>query len=363
MEDYSLSILFVTLAVSALFASSLAAVRAVPSIIDEPDSDVPASEIEPAGERYAETARAWHIRTEISLVLAIIFTNVFGLGFALILVNETLAGDLARVGALIGAGVISSFLGFAVPLGIGRRWPQAFASVARPTAIAAVTIMRPLLVFWSASDRKARLSGDGEESTMEELGELIDTAHEEGTIDASEYRILQNIMRFSDVPVSDVMTPRTVVFALPSALTVADAAELPDLMNYSRFPIYDEETLDTVSGYVLSKDVLFAAIKGRNSLTLRDIARDVYYVPETIPLDKALEVFIERKEHLFVVVDEYGGVEGLITMEDVFETILGVEILDEVDNVADLRTLAKQRRDHRIAMQAENRPQGESDPG
>lgn len=190
---------------------------------------------------------------------------------------------------------------------------------------------------------------DAEES-REEINELVETAHEEGAIDIGEYRILKNIMNFSEVLVSDVMTPRTVIFSCEADKIIDDVIKMPELQMYSRFPIWEGESVDDgVIGYVMSKDILLAALNGKNNLSLRDFCREVYFIPENARLDIALERFLNRRQHLFIVVDEYGGVEGLITMEDVLETILGTEILDEVDKVADLRQLAKQRRDSRIA--------------
>lgn len=157
-------------------------------------------------------------------------------------------------------------------------------------------------------------------------------------------------MNFSEVLVSDVMTPRTVIFSCEADKIIDDVIKMPELQMYSRFPIWEGESVDDgVIGYVMSKDILLAALNGKNNLSLRDFCREVYFIPENARLDIALERFLNRRQHLFIVVDEYGGVEGLITMEDVLETILGTEILDEVDKVADLRQLAKQRRDSRIA--------------
>ncbi|MBI5324987.1 MAG: DUF21 domain-containing protein [Ignavibacteriae bacterium] len=190
-----------------------------------------------------------------------------------------------------------------------------------------------------------------EEASREELNALVESAREEGSIDTDEYRILKNIMNFSEVLVTDVMTPRTVVFSCEADKTVGEIANLPEIRIYSRFPIWEGESLDDgVVGYVMSKDLLYAAYNGFTSNKLRDYVRKVHFIPENAELDKALEKFLEARQHLFVVVDEYGGVEGLLTMEDVLETILGVEIVDEADRIVDLRELAKNRRDKRIAM-------------
>jgi CBS domain containing-hemolysin-like protein len=189
-----------------------------------------------------------------------------------------------------------------------------------------------------------------EESTREEIDEIIESAHEEGSLDAGEYKILKNMMRFSDVQVSDVMTPRTVVFSCAADTPVREAMLLPEVRQYSRIPVCETDDLDSVMGYVLAKDILWSLVNGKPTLTLRELAREVYFIPENIQLDRALENFLNRREHLFIVVDEYGGVEGLLTMEDVMETLLGAEILDEADRITNLRQLAKQRRDQRIAM-------------
>lgn len=207
----------------------------------------------------------------------------------------------------------------------------------------------PLYWLFSQLHDKIRGKNTSDES-RDEISALVESAHEEGLIEPGEYRILKNIMNFSEVFVSDVMTPRTVMFSFDADRTVDDIIHSPEVQMYSRFPIWEGESIDDgVLGYVMSKDILLAALKGKGGTKLRDFCREVYFIPENAELDTTLERFLNRRQHLFVVVDEYGGIEGLITMEDVLETMLGVEIVDEVDKVVDLRLLAKQRRDNRIA--------------
>lgn len=192
-----------------------------------------------------------------------------------------------------------------------------------------------------------------EEASREELNAMVESAREEGSLDDDEYRILKNIMHFSDVLVTDVMTPRTVVFSCEADKTVGEVVNLPEIQMYSRFPIWEGESLDDeVVGYVMSKDILHAALKDKGNIKLRNFSREVYFIPEIAQLDDALELFLKRNQHQFLVVDEYGGIEGLLTMEDVLETMLGVEIVDEADKVVDLRRLAKQQRDKRVASLA-----------
>lgn len=191
---------------------------------------------------------------------------------------------------------------------------------------------------------------EGNEAKREEINALLESSHEEGSIDSGEYRILKNMMKFGEVLVSDVMTPRTVMFTCEADMTVGEVINTPEMQMYSRIPVWEGDSLDNgVIGYVLSKDLLHMALKGHADLKLRDLVRQVYFIPENAELDNALDLFLQKRQHIFVVVDEYGGVEGLLTMEDVLETMLGVEIVDEADRVIDLRLFAKQRRDKRIA--------------
>ena len=189
-----------------------------------------------------------------------------------------------------------------------------------------------------------------EEEAREELEAFVESARDEGALDAGEYRIMTNIMQLSSIVVADVMTPRTVVFGVPSVLTIDEVLTKPELQMYSRFPVYEGNDPDGVVGYVIAKDVLRAALAGRKTTEIGKLKRHVHFIPENITLERALEQFLQQRQHLFMVVDEHGGVEGLITMEDVMETMLGAEIVDEADHVVDLRQLAKQRRDARIAQ-------------
>lgn len=202
--------------------------------------------------------------------------------------------------------------------------------------------------------KKASITIIGEgtaEESREEITQLVESAHEDGAIELGEYRILKNIMNFSEVLVADVMTPRTVIFSADADKTVEELLTLQEIQMYSRFPIWEGDSIDDgIIGYVMTKDIYEAALKGRMKSKLREFVREVYFIPENADLDIALDRFLNRRQHLFVVVDEYGGIEGLITMEDVLETMLGAEIVDEADKVVDLRQLAKKRRDNRIAQ-------------
>ncbi len=289
--------------------------------------------------------------------------TVFGTLGCVILGGYSVAvfGNLIALVAFICITLVLTIFGRMIPRALGRRLAPKSVNLTARSLDVTIFLMKPLVrivdLFFQWFAPSVR---EGEEETVreelrDELDEILETARDDGSLDASEYNRLKNIVRFSDVRVSDVMTPRTVVFSSPCKLTVEEAAKIPELLQYSRFPVYEEDSLDSIVGYVLTKDILWAIVNKQETIKLRELSREVYFIPENIDLDRALENFLERREHLFVVVDEYGGVEGLITMEDVMETLLGVEILDEADKVDDLRELAKQRRDQRIAaLRAQN---------
>ncbi|MCX7909394.1 MAG: CBS domain-containing protein [Ignavibacteria bacterium] len=202
---------------------------------------------------------------------------------------------------------------------------------------------------------KNTITSSNQEATLEDIQEVVETAHDEGKIQTGEYKIFTNVIKFNQVPVSDVMTPRTVIFACSADLTVEEAIKLPEIKIYSRFPIYEGNSLDDkVIGYVVAKDIFQAALNNKLETKLREFARDIYFIPENVTLDDALNQFLSKRQHIFLVVDEFGGIEGLVTMEDLIETILGEEIIDEADKYIDLREVAKRKREHRLKLTQDN---------
>ncbi|MBX3044989.1 MAG: CBS domain-containing protein [Candidatus Kapabacteria bacterium] len=267
------------------------------------------------------------------------------------LFNEISAGNTGILVYIIATSIfIIAFLLFRfLFLSLGVRFADSIAGLLSFPIFVFSAIIKPLTHIFILLN-KSIVGKPNVEESRDEISELVESAHEEGAIEIGEYRILKNIMHFSEILVSDVMTPRTVMFSCAAELSVEEVARMSELKMYSRFPIWEGESVDDgILGYVMSKDVIIAALNGKGNMKLRDFNREVYFIPENAELDTALERFLNRRQHMFMVVDEYGGIEGLITMEDVLETILGVEIVDEVDKVVDLRQLAKQRRDSRIA--------------
>jgi CBS domain containing-hemolysin-like protein len=176
-----------------------------------------------------------------------------------------------------------------------------------------------------------------------EIQTIAALSRQSGNIEENEANIISNILDLKDKIVRQVMTPRTVTFSINEHITVGNAmATLTELSSHSRIPVFNREP-DNVTGVVMRKDILQAAAEGKNKLTLARFKRPVHFVPETAPLHRILVDFFDRRQHLFIVVDEYGTMTGVISMEDVLEEIVGREIIDESDKTKDMRELARSR--------------------
>ena len=182
-----------------------------------------------------------------------------------------------------------------------------------------------------------------EDVTTEELKAMVRLSVRTGSIRPYQERAINSILLLQQKTVKDVMTPRTVIFSLSEHLTVDQAVQVQTNWEHSRFPVYDEDREEIV-GIVLTKELFIALAQHKNDMKLTELMLPVHFVVETGRLNRVLLQFLELRQHLFVVVDEYGGLSGLISLEDILEEILGREIIDESDAVADKRRLARVRK-------------------
>lgn len=179
--------------------------------------------------------------------------------------------------------------------------------------------------------------------SAEEVQTIATLSRESGDLAEDEERVINNIIDLKSKIVRDVMTPRTVTFSMNEHVTVEKAMELlTKLSSHSRIPIYRKEP-NNVTGIILRKDVLQSAAEDERKLPLAMFKQPAHFVPETAPLNRILVDFFERRQHLFIVVDEYGTMTGIVSMEDVLEEIVGREIMDESDKAKDMRELARSR--------------------
>ena len=184
--------------------------------------------------------------------------------------------------------------------------------------------------------------------TREEIAAMADIGHREGIIDRGDSRIVSNLLRFDRLTVKDIMTPRTVLFALPQDLTVDKVLEQKERLHFTRIPVFDG-SVDRVTGFVLTRDLLFEAIANGGTRKIGDLKRDLTVVPETMPLEKLFDTLLKHDRHIAIATDSFGGTAGVVTIEDVVETLLGLEIVDELDDVDDLQAHARQKWEERAA--------------
>ena len=178
--------------------------------------------------------------------------------------------------------------------------------------------------------------------TREEVALVAEIGSTEGAIREEEYRVIRNLLQLNQVRVNQIMTPRNVAFMLSRDLTAREAVAKSGPLRFARIPIQGSGPDDLV-GLVLRHEVYEAEQDDhgdQGDRTLGTLAHEIHAVPETATVRRVLNEFIVRREHLFQVVDEYGGTAGIVTLEDAIETLLGVEIVDETDTVADMRQLA-----------------------
>ena len=207
-----------------------------------------------------------------------------------------------------------------------------------------VTIMQPLIWLCQVVTRLIPKQEKEALVSIEEIEAVAVLGRKAGEIEPQQEQVIANILKLQDKTVRKVMTPRTVVFSVSEHLTIAEALHIKDQWNrHSRVPLYDENQ-DDVVGIVLSREVLLRSVEGKDSQKLSELMQPVHFVPEGAPLNKIMMDFFEKSAHLFVVVDEYGSVTGVISLEDIIEEIVGREIIDESDTAVDLREYARYRK-------------------
>ncbi len=203
------------------------------------------------------------------------------------------------------------------------------------------------LVLMSQWFAKLLTRGEREgDVSREELAALADIGAEQGVFDDQEARLFKSLLQFESLRATDVMTPRTVLVAFPETATAQDLVDAD--RPFSRYPVFAENR-DDITGYVLLGDALGKVADDDHRAPLASLRRDLVVVPEDQSLLEVFERLIDAHDHMALVVDQYGGTAGVVTMEDVIETLLGVEITDETDLEEDMQVLARQRWQDRAA--------------
>jgi len=242
---------------------------------------------------------------------------------------DVLAGAVMTIAILVTSEII--------PKNLGARYWRSWAPWVGFCLVWLSRLMTPVIwligLFSREHQREAAFSRD-ELKVMAQMGTM------QGELKEDESRILENLLQLKDMSVREVMTPRVVVFALGEETTVRQYLERHDSSPFSRVPVFSENR-DDIRGFVLKHDILLAAAQGKDKLRLRDLSRPIAAVPEVTKLTDAFQHLVANRHHVAIVLDEYGGMNGLVTMEDVVETLLGLEIVDEADTREDMQEFAR----------------------
>lgn len=229
-----------------------------------------------------------------------------------------------------------------IPKTIGATYWRQLSSF---TATALNILIFPLKwtgILWVLQLTTKLIGGAAHGSVLSREGFLAmtDIAHEEGVFHESESKVIKNLLTFKNIRAKDIMTPRTVIKTENENITISKFFEENHNIRFSRIPVYTNEQ-DNITGLVLKDDVFKEMAFDNGDKKLSDIKRQIIIVERNLPIPDLFEKLIESKNHMALVVDQYGSVSGLVTQEDVIETLLGLEIMDESDSVPDLQQLAR----------------------
>lgn len=230
-----------------------------------------------------------------------------------------------------------------IPKTIGTgQWRRLMGFTAYTIRILIVVLYPVVLLVEGLTRLIARRDDEETSVSREEVAAMADMGEDEGVIDEDENKIIQNVIKLGDIKAYDVMTPRVVAATAPEAMTLKQFYRTEEYSHFSRIPVYAEEE-DFITGYVLRSEALEELAEDHFSKTLGDIKRTIPLFNEEMSVADIWDSLLRHKEQIAGIIDEYGSFQGIITLEDVIETIFGLEIIDESDEVSDMQQYARER--------------------
>ena len=233
-----------------------------------------------------------------------------------------------------------------IPKTIGANYWKGLAGFTTKSISFIITILYPLVWISQLITKSLKKDKDKSVLSRSDFATMAKLARSKGVMKTQESRIVENLMRFNNIEAKDIMTPRTVMKSSKEETTISEFFEENQKLRFSRIPVY-KDTKDNITGFFLKDDLLTALITKKGQESLKSIMREIIVVNENMLILNLFDKLMEKKNHIALVVDEYGGTAGLVTMEDVIETLLGMEIVDEFDNADDMQAFARKKWEER----------------
>ncbi len=210
-----------------------------------------------------------------------------------------------------------------------------------------IFIMYPLVIMIQFIGKIFDRDGKNSAISRDEVTAMANIGEQAGVIKENENKVIQNIIKLDKIKVMEVMTPRTVTTIADEEMDLKTFYQNDKYLHYSRIPLYSD-TAEYISGYILLSDALEGLADDKFDLKLKEIRRPITYFKEEQSIRDAWETLLASKEHIGLVIDEYGSFQGVLTLEDIIESILGLEIIDESDEATDMQQFAKERWERRM---------------
>ena len=229
-----------------------------------------------------------------------------------------------------------------IPKTIGTSYYRQLMGFTTRTLRVLIVLMYPIVILIELITRIFQKDDDEASVSREEVSAMANVGEEEGVIDKDENRIIQNVIKLDNVKAYDVMTPRVVCQTASENMTLKNFYKDKDFEHYSRIPVYSESD-EFITGYILRSEALECLAEDKFDMRLSEIKRDVTFFNEEQSIADIWDTLLAKKEQIGLIIDEYGCFQGIITLEDIIETILGLEIIDENDEASDMQQFARER--------------------
>lgn len=229
-----------------------------------------------------------------------------------------------------------------IPKTIGARYCRNLSKFTAYTINFMIIITYPLVMMSSVITKMISNKNNEQSTSRAEIAAVASMGADEGIVSEKEHKIIQNILKLKNVKVTEIMTPRVVVATAEENLPLSDFLKNKNFLKFSRIPVYSK-TEENITGYVFRQKVFEKLAEDKHHLKLIDVKREIVMAPNSTVLFSLWEELLDNKEHIALIMDEYGGLDGIVTMEDIIETLLGLEILDEKDTISDMQKYARER--------------------